>query len=102
MARCNFEAAETAGNPAVDKVVYRISVVHNVSPVDAGISVFDDSCMDQATTEDCAVVRLAAADCNSAVGYAPRPVEMVTMAAGWRMKGRASAVRQSEILQRKW
>lgn len=94
MVHCNFEAVERVGSLAVDKVVYRISAVHNVNPADADISVFDDSCMGQATAEDCVVVHLAVVDCNSVVEYALRPVETVTMAADCWMKERAGAVRQ--------
>lgn len=91
-----------AGTLAADTVVYRISAVRNVSLADVNISVFDDSYMGPATAEDCAVARSVAVDCNSAVGYVPRPVEMVITAADCWTKGRVDAARRPEMLQRKY
>lgn len=56
MARYSFEVAETVDIPAADKEVYRISAVHNESPADADISVFDDSSKDPAKVGDYAGV----------------------------------------------
>lgn len=98
--RCSFEVVETVYILAADKGVYRISVAHNEIPVDADISVFDDSCMDPVTVADCAGAHLAAVDCNSAVEFVPHPVEMATMAVDYQMKEHANVVHQSETLQR--
>lgn len=100
MVRYSFAVAETVGIPVVDKEAYRILVVHNATPADADISVFDDSYMDLAKAGDCAEVHLVVADCNLAVEYALRPAEKAVTVVDCRMKERANAARQPKILQR--
>lgn len=97
VAHYNFEVAETVGIPAAGKEVYHISVVHNVIPVDADILEYDDSYTDLATVADYAEVHLAVADCNLAVGYALRPVEMAVMVVDCRTKRRANVARRPKM-----
>lgn len=98
--RYSFEAAETVDILVAGKEVYRILAVRNAIPVDADISVFDDSYMDPAKAEDCAEVHLAVADYNLAVECALRLVEKAVMVVDCQMKERANVVRRPEILQK--
>lgn len=86
--------AATVDIPAAGKAVYRISAVHNESSADADISVFDDSSTDPAKVGDYAGVHSVVVDCNSAAGYAPRPVETAIMVVDCRTWGHANAVRR--------
>lgn len=94
VARYSFGVAETVGILVAGKGVYRTSAVRNAIPVDADISVFDDSYMDLAKVEDYAEVRLAVADYNLVVEYALRQAEKAVMVVDCQMKGRANAVRR--------
>ena len=99
VAHYSFGVAETVGTLVAGKV-YRILVVRNVIPVDADISVFDDSYMDPAKAEDYAEVHLVAADYNLAVECALHLVEKAIMVVDCQMKEHANVVRRPEILQK--
>lgn len=96
VARYSFEVAETVGILVVGKEAYRISAVHNAIPVDADISVLDDSYTGRAKAEDYVGVRLAVADYNLVAEYALRLVEKAVMVVDCQMKERANAVRRPE------
>lgn len=98
VARYSFGVAETADIPAVDKEVCHILAVHNATPADADISVFDDSYKDLAKAEDYAEVHLAVADCNLAAEYVLHPVEKAVTVVDCRMKERVNAVRRPKII----
>lgn len=85
--------AETDGSPAAGTEVCHISADRNEIPADAGITVYDGSCMGPAGAVDYAVVHLAAVDCNSVAGYAPRPAGMAVTVADYRTKGHANVAR---------
>jgi len=96
VARYNFEVAETVDILVADKV-YHILAVRNAIPVDADISVFDDSYMDPVKAVDYVEVHLVVADYNLVVEYALRLAEKAVMVVDCQMKGRANVVRQPEI-----
>jgi len=84
---------------AVDRVVYHTLADRNEIPVDADISVCDDSYMDLAEAGDYVEVRLVVVDYNLAVECVPHPVGMAIMVADYWMKEHVNVAHQPATSQ---